>query len=413
LKGERLKRELAVQITYLIVAGLAIGTALADRSSTVLGQPLWLSALWLLAGLGSWFEIPIEPYGNLNLSPVVFLVATSAFGLWSGLILATLAPSATLLIRTLVGSRPDSIGRMLLSGGEATIALWVGFQVISILVPESQGQLVNLIILSVLTLAASFVLISIRVAFTEGIALRRLVKPLGRRVLPHFLAMALVMPVVWLTYALIGPLGIVLSVVVVVETYYPWKLLGEQRDLFLKSLQMISNAVDVKDPYTAHHSRRVAQYAVRLARVLGAAEDEVNRIRIGALMHDIGKIAVPGNIIRKPSKLTDDEMDLMKGHVAAGASLIEGLEVLEDSKDIVEHHHENYDGTGYPGTLAGTQIPLGSRIVFVADAYDALTTDRPYRKGKTRPEAMRILNENSGSQFDPKVVDALSFILGK
>jgi HD-GYP domain-containing protein (c-di-GMP phosphodiesterase class II) len=129
-------------------------------------------------------------------------------------------------------------------------------------------------------------------------------------------------------------------------------------------------------------------------------------------MHDIGKIAVPGNIIRKPSKLTSDEMNLMRRHVGAGASLIEGLEVLENSTDIVQHHHENFDGTGYPSGLAGSTIPLGSRIVFVADAFDALTTDRPYRKGKIRSEALDVLTTNAGSQFDPRVVEALKTMLG-
>jgi putative nucleotidyltransferase with HDIG domain len=370
--------------------------------------------LLLLAGLAFWFEIPIEPYGSLNLSPVVVLVTTSGYGLSSGLLVAALAPMTRLLIRRLIGSPPIAIGRILVTGGEAALALWIGFRMSSLVVStESQGQLVSLMSLSGVTLAATFMLIAIRVALEESISFRRLLRPLARRVIPHFLAMMAAMPIVWLTYALLGPLGIVLSMVVMVETYYPWKLLGEQRDLFLKSLQMFSNAVDVKDPYTAHHSKRVAQYAVRLARLLGAPEDEVNRIRIGALMHDIGKIAVPGNIIRKPAKLTDDEMALMKRHVGAGASLIEGLEILEDSRDIIQSHHENYDGTGYPAKLAGAEIPLGSRIVFVADAYDALTTDRPYRKGKTRSEAVAILTANAGSQFDPSVVEALKTILGK
>jgi putative nucleotidyltransferase with HDIG domain len=212
-------------------------------------------------------------------------------------------------------------------------------------------------------------------------------------------------------YLLIGPLGFILATAVAVEMYYPWKLLGEQRGLFLKSLQLISNAVDVKDPYTAHHSRRVSRYAVSMARLLGVPEPEVERIRIGALMHDIGKIGVPGRVIRKPAKLTDEEMEIMKGHVEAGAKIVGELEILNRSTDIVLHHHENFDGTGYPTGLAGDDIPLGSRIVFVADAFDALTTDRPYRKGRSKVEALQVLEANTPKQFDPRAVEALRRVL--
>jgi len=148
-----------------------------------------------------------------------------------------------------------------------------------------------------------------------------------------------------------------------------------------------------------------------MARILDTPEEEVERIRIGALMHDIGKIGVPGGIIRKPSKLTDEEMETMKRHVEAGASIVEELEILNRSTDIVQHHHENFDGTGYPAGLAGQQIPLGARIVFVADAFDALTTDRPYRQGRSTTEALGVLDTNASTQFDPRAVEALKKVL--
>jgi len=412
LKADELKRELLLPAAYVIVAGLLVFVAWTDQTSLIGLQPVWLLSLLLLGGLGFWFEIAIDPYGTLNLSPIVFLVTASAYGTTGALVVAALAPVTGLLIRRVLGSPFSGSLRRLAAGGEATLALWLGGRLVGFSIQGGEGQLGELMRLSSATLLMSFGLMAVRVAFLERISLSRLFIPLGRRAFPHLLAMLAAMPIVWLAFRLIGPLGIILSVVVVIETYYPWKLLGEQRELFLKSLQMFSNAVDVKDPYTAHHSKRVAAYSVRLARFLGASEDEVNGIRIGALMHDIGKIAVPGNIIRKPSKLTDDEMNLMRGHVGAGASLIEGLDVLENSKDIVQHHHENYDGTGYPSGIVGSEIPLGSRIVFVADAFDALTTDRPYRKGKTRAEAIGILAANAGSQFDPKVVEALTKMLG-
>jgi putative nucleotidyltransferase with HDIG domain len=201
-----------------------------------------------------------------------------------------------------------------------------------------------------------------------------------------------------------------LAGVMLIEAYYPYKLIGEQRGILLTSLQMMAQAVDLKDPYTSNHSQRVSRYAVRLARAMGVPEQEVERIRIGGLMHDLGKIGVSGHIIRKPGKLTQDEQDKMREHSKVSADIITHLEILGESADMVRHHHENYDGTGYPDGLKGEAIPLGSRIIFVADAYDALVTDRPYRKGATREEALAVIRANAGTQFDASVVNTMERI---
>jgi putative nucleotidyltransferase with HDIG domain len=192
-----------------------------------------------------------------------------------------------------------------------------------------------------------------------------------------------------------------------VEAYYPWKLLGEQGGMLLTSLQMMAQAVDLKDPYTSNHSQRVSKYAVRLARTMGLSEEEVERIRIGALMHDIGKIGISGSIIRKPGKLSLEERIKMQRHSAVSADIIEPLEILGESAEMVRHHHENWDGTGYPAGLKGEEIPLGSRIILVADAFDALITDRPYRRAASRSEALDVIRKHAGTQFDPAVVRAL------
>jgi putative nucleotidyltransferase with HDIG domain len=197
------------------------------------------------------------------------------------------------------------------------------------------------------------------------------------------------------------------AMVMLIEAYYPAKLLGEQDGVLLTSLQMMAQAVDLKDPYTSHHSQRVSRYATRLARTLGVPEEEVERIRYGALMHDIGKIGISGRVIRKPGKLTPEEQALMRTHSSVSADIIAPLEILGKSATMVRHHHENWDGTGYPDGLKGEEIPLASRIIFVADAFDALATDRPYRKGANREHAVSVIKENSGTQFDPLVVEAL------
>lgn len=384
-----------------------LGGILLTQTRMVSTDLAWVAVLVILAGLVHWFEIPLESYHSWNLSPIVYFTVTFAYGVRYGMIVALIAPLVGTVIHRLLGARSLDFRLAFSTGGTSALSLGIATYLTEFTSGEGGARLLHLLQLSVLSMLAVSILSAVRVAMVERITLSRLLRPFSRLIFPHVLSMIAAVPVVWLAYELIGPLGIILSMIVVVEAYYPWKLLGEQRALFLKSLQMMSNAVDLKDPYTAHHSRRVAENSVRLARALSVPEEEVERIRIGALMHDIGKIAVPGSIIRKPSKLTLEEMELMKNHVETGAALIGDLEILEASAEIVLHHHENYDGSGYPRGIAGEAIPLGSRIVFVADAFDALTTDRPYRKGRSQSEALEVVRANVGRQFDPKVVRGL------
>ena len=128
-------------------------------------------------------------------------------------------------------------------------------------------------------------------------------------------------------------------------------------------------------------------------------------------MHDLGKIGISGRIIRKPGKLTEEEQALMRLHSSVSANIIKRLEKLAESAPMVRHHHENYDGSGYPDGLKGEEIPLGSRIIFVSDAFDALVTDRPYRKGASREEALAVIRKHAGTQFDRTAVDTFEKIV--
>jgi putative nucleotidyltransferase with HDIG domain len=209
----------------------------------------------------------------------------------------------------------------------------------------------------------------------------------------------------------LGYLGPILIVATLVEFYYPYKLLSDQEDTLLTSLAMIAQAIDAKDPYTAQHSRNVSNIAVRLARAMGLNEGEVRRIRVAALMHDIGKVGVRGNIIRKPGKLDQQEGQAMRQHPVISAEIMRPVEFLGEAAEIVRHHHEHIDGSGYPDGLREGEIPLGSRVVLVADAFDALTTDRPYRKGRSKNEALDVIAAHAGTQFDTGVVSALKVIV--
>jgi putative nucleotidyltransferase with HDIG domain len=170
----------------------------------------------------------------------------------------------------------------------------------------------------------------------------------------------------------------------------------------------LSNAIDARDVYTAGHSRRVSAYAVAIAQEMRLPDDEVEVIRDGALLHDVGKIGISDRVLQKPGKLTPDEFDLIRQHPSIGRRIIEKVDGLTPYLNIVELHHENYDGTGYPWQLTGSETPFDARIVHVADAFDAMTSNRTYRKAMSAAEAMRILQKYAGKQFDPDVVDAFA-----
>jgi putative nucleotidyltransferase with HDIG domain len=181
--------------------------------------------------------------------------------------------------------------------------------------------------------------------------------------------------------------------------------LHKLNDLYLATIRALALAIDAKDQVTHGHIRRVQVYTVGLAKALGVTDEPTLKgIEAGALLHDTGKIAVPEHILNKPGKLTVQEFERMKSHVTIGADILSGIAFPYPVIPYVRHHHENWDGTGYPDQLAGEAIPLGARILSVADCYDALTSDRPYRRALSTDAALDILRERSGNMYDPAVV---------
>ena len=177
------------------------------------------------------------------------------------------------------------------------------------------------------------------------------------------------------------------------------------RHLLPEIATSLAGAIDAKDPYTKGHSTSVSRYSEALARAINLPEDEVERITLGALLHDVGKIGIPENILKKPDRLSDDEWQIMKQHPVIGADkVLMPNEALRDLIPIVKYHHEHVDGTGYPEHLKGDEIPLAAKIVAVADAFHALISDRPYRKGLSLDVACNILQEGAGKQWDTNLV---------
>jgi len=167
----------------------------------------------------------------------------------------------------------------------------------------------------------------------------------------------------------------------------------------------LASALDARDRYTSGHSYRVSLFSCETASAMGLGPEHVERIRIGAQLHDIGKIGIADRVLQKPGKLTAEEFDMIKEHPVIGRRILEGVQGLAPYLEAVELHHENWDGTGYPKGLSGEQTPIDARIIHVSDAYDAMTSDRSYRQGMTHDEAIRILFDCAGTMFDPGIVD--------
>jgi HD-GYP domain-containing protein (c-di-GMP phosphodiesterase class II) len=184
------------------------------------------------------------------------------------------------------------------------------------------------------------------------------------------------------------------------------ELKTKQRELYLFTVEKLAQAVYLRDTYTGEHSRRVTRFALLLGRQLRLSAEDLEAIRFVTPLHDIGKIGIPDNILRKPGPLTPEEFDVMKTHTTLGVKFLEHIPDLRPRLAIVRSHHERWDGHGYPDGLAGEDIPLLARVVAVAEAFDALTFDTPYRRGIPAEGAFAELEKQQGEQFDPHVVTA-------
>ncbi len=187
----------------------------------------------------------------------------------------------------------------------------------------------------------------------------------------------------------------------------------QQRSICEQAIRSILHALDCKDHYTFGHSLRVTYYSLKLGEEYGLKPEELYDLEVAALFHDIGKIAVPDKVLLKPARLDEEEFLIMKSHPSKSAEILEGFEPFKEAAQFAKHHHERYDGRGYPDSMKGQDIPLFSRIILIADTFDAMTSTRPYRKGLPYEVAFSELDEFSGSQFDPELVKHFISVMKK
>jgi response regulator RpfG family c-di-GMP phosphodiesterase len=184
------------------------------------------------------------------------------------------------------------------------------------------------------------------------------------------------------------------------------KLYQELEDAYFDTVAALSNAIEARDHYTGGHNERVWQITLGIAKGLGWGDDKIKELRMGAMLHDIGKIGVPDAILNKPGPLTPQEFSIMKRHPEVGANMVEKITFLNPALPYILYHHERFDGRGYPIGLRGEDIPIQGRLLAVVDTFDAITSDRPYRKGRSTDQAIIEIQNNAGTQFDPAVVAA-------
>jgi HD-GYP domain-containing protein (c-di-GMP phosphodiesterase class II) len=178
-----------------------------------------------------------------------------------------------------------------------------------------------------------------------------------------------------------------------------------------EAVEALADTIDMRDPYTFEHSQRVARYARELAVSLGLSEDVVDTIEAAARVHDLGKIGVDTSILTKPEPLSRSEWEVMRKHPQIGASIVARFPFFRSGQELILHHHERYDGQGYPMGVGNSSIPIGAKIIAVADAFDAMTSDRPYRRALPLPVVLQELEKHKGTQWDPRVTDVLTRLI--
>lgn len=411
----------------ILVGGAALTHSLWDLSRLPF-QPLWLMLAGLTVGTG-WITLRIPSTGiSFSISDTFNIAAAVLFGPSAGAITAALDG---LVLTSKVRFTRRTAYRPLFNIAVSAIAIWLAAHVFLTLAggaPLLDGRWapVRLVGLLAVFAAVNYIVNTGLVAAAVSFERRTPALPLWREHfqglwVTHFGGVFAVIPLLLLErlQPSIGALNLLVLLVPLPAILYTTfrhavgrvqdhvAHLGQVNRVYVAVIEALAQAVDAKDEVTHDHIRRVQMHAIRLAHALGVhEEDQLQAIMAASLLHDVGKLSVPEHILNKPGKLTPAEFEIMKRHAPAGADILSVVGFPYPVVPIVRHHHENWDGTGYPDRIAGEQIPIGARILSVVDCFDALTSDRPYRPRLDDRAALQIIVDRRGTMYDPRVVDA-------
>ena len=367
------------------------------------GIAIWLALLLLAEAL----PVSMIRGGTMTIASILDIGAMILFGPW---IAGALDLVTTLLAQVGILRRPA--GEALLNAGlYASTTILAGSAYLAagggLGAPRLARDLLPVLIGGSLYFMLNTGAVSLVLGTRTGEDPGRIWRHQFRDGLPQFalsLGFGLLFAQVW-TAA--GAPGVLLLLLPLLFARYALQLYADLKEDLVSFVRALSIVLDAVDPYTHEHSARVAEYSVRVARHLGLPEDEVETIHYAALCHDIGKIAQRPDVIRKPEALDHEERKLMMRHPEAGARIVGQIRALRAAARMVRTHHWRPDGRGYPKGLLASEVPVGARIIHACDAFDAMTSDRPYRKGLDVHRALAELERHSGSQFDPRAVSAL------
>jgi putative nucleotidyltransferase with HDIG domain len=393
-----------------IVAALGVASLWISPTWTA-SAGMWLPALVVLTLLSIMLEFVIVPmpaggtFSMATISHVATILLVPAP-------LAAASIAISVLVEQIVRRAPPpkaifNVAGMLLTASVASFAM--GFFGTVWQVPSPTGSGLTLLlpfaVVAISYFGVNALLLSIVFAITDHRPILSVLRHSTRGTLLGELATTAIGAHFALIWVIEPVLVVVLAVpaIVIARSFEHIRRLNTETRGAVRSLAEI---VDHRDATTYHHSERVAANAARLARVLELPESEVELIEQAASVHDLGKIGVPDLVLLKPGPLTSAEMESMRRHTELGSEILTGFRLFRPGANIVRHHHERWDGAGYPDALAGEAIPVGARVVAVVDAFDAMTSDRPYRKALSRSEALGRIADGAGSQWDPRMVRA-------
>jgi putative nucleotidyltransferase with HDIG domain len=414
--------------TISLFGGLIVLVALLRFPEDIVGLALFagMAALAELANV----ELPSSSHSRVSVSSVVGIASIMAFGPLAGAFVHVASGLTTLITTTLLSRRPKAGRVSLLRRAAFNIGMYVTASAVAgatyVLLGGSCGNVGQLTNVLPLAAAATVDVLVNLLILIEVITLQTRKTPLEiwkanfQWAAPIAIAGNIFGGILALAYEMFEYLGLAVFLLPILATSYSFRLYVSNSKVYVDQLEKVNKnlddanmglletlgaVIDAYDMYTFGHSTQVAVYAGEMATRLGMSSEEHQKIVKAALVHDLGKVSIYDSIIRKKGRLTDEEFNLLKRHPAIGAEIISRMKGLQDIVPMVRHHHERYDGLGYPDGLAGEEIPLGARILCVADSVDAMFSDRPYRPTRSYKEVMSEIAACSGSQFDPRLVE--------
>ncbi|MDR3586494.1 MAG: HD-GYP domain-containing protein [Desulfosporosinus sp.] len=343
--------------------------------------------------------------GYVTVGYAVFLSALISFPL--GVTLTSVALASLIIFGKSASN--EHIYKRVFNASQYILSLAAAYEVMDLFNLTAVGFYPKSILIYLIAAAVYMVMNMTFVAFGIGLVSNKAPWSIWvvnfRWALPNFMALVPLGFLLALLFKNWGSLGILLLFVPLLMSRHSFQLYIDMRENYLNTVEALVQALEAKDTYTSGHSERVGKLAVVLGEAMEMSDEKIQFLKYAAVLHDVGKIGVSEIILNKEGKLLEPEWDAIRSHPIIGQTIIKGIKFLFDIGHVVRHHHERYDGRGYPDGIRGEIIPLESRIIAIADTYDAITSDRSYRKGSTHDQAIQELQRVAGSQLDPKIVE--------